>query len=252
MESEDTNTVEFLARITHAGLSTSLKMLARSQIMITPGIETFLARCGEEEEIMVGGMKEAAMYGNTDLLRMLSRDRMIISGDILDDLVEHSIMADSPDTCEAVLGLCDEQGHVVGQHLVRVAEQRRINRVRQIVDKEYGDSTEIKKQNLKCVIMEEPADVLHIVPKTDEFPYNHVITKIIAMIRQDGIVSYDDLIKTMHIPPVHYDSDCPPDCLIQIRCGHMREVERLVEQIKMDLENHFRIFSFLKTLWWAA
>ena len=109
MDAEDSETVRYLAEVTHAGLFISLQMLARSQLVISPSIKSFVVRCREEKDTILAGMKEAAAYGNTALLKqLLVGSNMNIAKDILDDLVQLAIMAESPATCEAVMGVCDE------------------------------------------------------------------------------------------------------------------------------------------------
>ena len=131
----------------------------------------------------------------------------------------------------------------MGQHLLRIAEDRKDSRIKKILDKSFKDLSETKKENLKAAIIAETSDVLDTVPKSAEFAYSENVSKIINKIGPDGHVSFGDLIDILHFPPVHYDSDCPQDCSIQIQCQRAKEVLWLVCLITKKLGHLFPIFS---------
>ena len=241
--SGDTQTVEYLAERTTAGLSASLVKLAESNIEITPVMESFVEMCREHREARVAGMKKAAEFGNTALLKILLTGVVEIEKADLDAMIGLAIQSDSPAVCEAVLGQCEEQGHRVGQDYLTMVGERGDARIRKIFDRDFEEQADMKKEKLKAAIEDKTADIFDLVPKSEEFSYTEEVQKVVNLIGPDDKICFDKLITAIHIPPVHYDKDCPGDCAIQEQCQHFREVVKLVEHIKNKLGERHPIFK---------
>ena len=60
-----------------------------------------------------------------------------------------------------------------------------------------------------------------------EFAYDDEMTKLRPLLSQ-STVRYEDLLRALHVPPVHAEEECPGDCRQKEDCDRLRQVYFLV------------------------
>ena len=60
-----------------------------------------------------------------------------------------------------------------------------------------------------------------------EFTYDDEMTKLRSLLSQ-STVGYEDLLRALHVPPVHAEEECPRDCRQKEDCDRLRQVYFLV------------------------
>ena len=89
-------------------------------------------------------------------------------------------------------------------------------------------STEAAKKRLKAAIVNKTASIENRLPKSVEFPYDDEMTKLRPLLSQSSTVRYEDLLRALHVPPVHAKEGCPGDCRQKEDCDRLRQVYFLV------------------------
>ena len=89
------------------------------------------------------------------------------------------------------------------------------------------ESTETAKKWLQTKIVNKTASIEDKMPKSVEFAYDDEMTKLRPLLSQ-STVRYEDLLRALHVPPVHAEEDCPGDCRQKEDCDRLRQVYFLV------------------------
>ena len=215
IEAEDVETVQLLAPpVTSNKLGNSLVRLARSKMEITSGIAIFITKCAGEREHFLEGIREATQFANHPMIEVLLKagDRNWLSANTLSDLTNLAIMSDNPDMCKTILSWCGEHHQDVSQRWVHLASERRNVTIQKLLDPEYHDQSEVKKEKLRDAVIEKKADILDLTPKSEEFPYNRPMDQVLSLLDVNDSVSFEELLNALHMPEVHYKSEDEEKC----------------------------------------
>ena len=79
-------------------------------------MKTFVARCAMDREVMVEGIKDAATYGNVEMLEILMEHAGDddIPANKMDDFMMSAISSDIPAACELILVMFAKYNQIVG------------------------------------------------------------------------------------------------------------------------------------------
>ena len=251
ISAEDVETVELLAPVTSNKLGHSLVLLARSQLEITAGIKSFITKCGGERDVFLDGVREATQFANLPLLQALLAigDKNWLSTEKLYDLTKLAIMSDNSDMCETILSLCGEHRYNISQRCVHLASERKNVNIQKLLDPEYQDLLKENQENLRDQVTEKKAELLNLVPKSEEFPYLRTMDQVLSLLDGNDSISFEDLLANLRMPEVHYkcgDGDeCPSDCQQKEKCEIVRQTVQFVKLVTGKLGEKYPLFKDL-------
>ena len=140
------------------------------------------------------------------------------------------------------MSMCNRNYHQVGHHIRERASERANVAIMKLLDDNYVDQIETKKETLESAILDKSAGILSLVPYKEDFIYNNDTDKVISLLTPEGSVSYEQLL-TLHVPIVHYEEECTSWCQQQRKCLRIRETVNLVKMIIERLEIIYPIFK---------
>ena len=204
--SECDTTIVILASLTTVSLDNVLYSLAKYQTDISPAISKLLERYTSNVELAMTGLMYATRHGAVNMVKILSQKLNIgeQSEEGRNKLLKDAVMSDSLETCEAIL----EYVPNVLKDMISLAIERGRSSIINLFAPGNKDHSENSRHELKNAIMNETASILDLFPKSEEFQYNDNMDKVRPLLKRKT-VSYSELLKALHVPPVHADKDCP-------------------------------------------
>ena len=183
-------------------------------------------------------LESASFYGNSVLLAIaLEFSKTVKLSFMQDTIIRNAIMSDNIDTCKVVLEYLKENFYALKMRDLAISRQNKtiINIFGYTLD---GDEA-----------MPKPA-ILYKVPKTKEISYFDIFDIIIPVLKDSVTskcliyVTYEKLLKTLHVPKVHYkEQQCPDECNQEEKCQIIRLVITLVKNILQVISRKHKIFE---------
>ena len=227
------STISLLAPVTRRSLGAALANLATKQTKVIPAIEDLLRRAALEPAVPMAppesvrmGLHYASQFGATGMLKILTEgwNKNTVHPSAANKLLQKALSSDNPDAVQVILDIVSD----VSPESISLA----LTRGRADVLKLFGlgeDETSIQaaKKRLKTAILSKTASIGDRLPKSVEFAYDDEMTKLRPLLSQ-STVRYEDLLRALHVPPVHVEEECPVDCRQKEDCDRLRQVYFLV------------------------
>ena len=219
-------TIDLLAPVTQRGFGKTLERLATWQTELTPAVKELLKRASSDEDTLTSGVAQAAQMGATSMLKILTNGwtRNTLHPSDANYLLQHALKSDNAETVQVVLAFVSD---VSSENIALALTRGRADVVNLFGLGEDERSTEAAKKRLKAAIVNKTASIENRLPKSVEFPYDDEMTKLRPLLSQ-STVRYEDLLRALHVPPVHAEEECPGDCRQKEDCDRLRQVYFLV------------------------
>ena len=131
---------------------------------------------------------------------------------------------------------------------------KRLSTLMNIEEKSKNDEEMIQKFHVNI----KARDILGRIPKSEEFLYKDVMDKIVALVQQARTtpsfavtrsqIDFQTLLKSLHVPIVHYEKNCHEECPQKITCTRIRDVVGLLKQILNKMSETVPIFRYVSTI----
>merc|ERR1711971_285176 len=215
-----------LAPVTTRGLDEALENLAAFGTKLTPAVEDLLRRAASDKDVARMGVVYATHYGATSMLKILTQgwDKNTLHPRGANQLLEKALMSDCADTVDTIKAFVPR---VSSENIVLALTRERADVVKILDLGQDERSIEAGKKRLKAEIVNKTASIGDRMPKSVEFAYDDEMTKLRPLLSQPT-VRYEDLLRALHIPPVHAEKECPGDCRQREDCDRLRQVYFLV------------------------
>ena len=219
-------TIDLLAPVTKKVLGLALASLATWQVELTPAVKELLKRASSDEKLVRAGVGQAAGMGATSMLKILTNgwNRNTLHPSDANYLLQDALTSDNAETVQVILAFVSD---VSSENLALALTRGRADVVNLFGLGEDERSTEAAKKRLKAAIVNKTASIENRLPKSVEFPYDDEMTKLRPLLSQ-STVRYEDLLRALHVPPVHAEEECPGDCRQKEDCDRLRQVYFLV------------------------
>ena len=218
----------------------TLKLLSQSHIELIGEIENRVKKMKRENQKQL--MVYSSFYGNEYLLKYLLQKKKPLKVD-MSLILRNCIMSDNPQACTVVLFYrekeCDDVISNDEDAILGLAVQRGNRKIIQLLG---IDGIERKNKH----------KILQSVPKSCEFSYINVMDKIVPLVLKaencnngfnSRYISYGKLIEELHVPEVHYDTNCNHECQQKEKCSRMRDVKILLQEIMDKMTEKVSIFK---------
>merc|ERR1719239_2065606 len=139
-------------------------------------------------------------------------------------LLEKALKSDDADTVDTIKAFVPS---VSSENTSLALTRGRADVVKLLGLGEDESSIEAAKKGLKAEIVNKTASIGDRLPKSVEFAYEDEMTKLRPLLSQ-STVRYEDLLRALHVPPVHAEEECPGDCRQKEDCDRLRQVYFLV------------------------
>merc|ERR1719234_1302861 len=190
---------------------------------MTPAVEDLLRRAALDEDALITGVDYATRLGAARMLKILTKGctKNTVSPSNSSHMLEKALKSDDAETVQVVLALVRD---VSPKHIALA-----LTRGRTDVLKLFGLERRIEatKKWLKAAIINKTTSIENRLPKSVEFAYDDEMTKLRPLLSQ-STVRYEDLLRALHVPPVHAEEECPGDCRQKEDCDRLRQVYFLV------------------------
>ena len=219
-------TIDLLAPVTQKGLAEALINLATWQTELTPAVKELLIRASLDQDTLRSGVEHAAQMGATTMLKILTNgwNKNTLHPSEANNLLKLALTSDNAETVQVILAFVSD---VSSENLALALTRGRADVVNLFGLGEDERSTEAAKKRLKAAIVNKTASIENRLPKSVEFPYDDEMTKLRPLLSQ-STVRYEDLLRALHVPPVHAEEECPGDCRQKEDCDRLRQVYFLV------------------------
>ena len=226
IQSSCPSTIDLLAPVTQKGLESALRALAIWKTELTPAVKELLKRASSDKDAFISGVETATEMGATSMLKILTNgwNRNTLHSSDEDYLLQLALKSDNAETVQVVLAFVSD---VSSENLALALTRGRADVVNLFGLGEDERSTEAAKKRLKAAIVNKTASIENRLPKSVEFPYDDEMTKLRPLLSQ-STVRYEDLLRALHVPPVHAEEECPGDCRQKEDCDRLRQVYFLV------------------------
>ena len=171
-------------------------------------------------------LKRAAEFGVASVVALLTKG---LEGKTLLDPQANSIMtlAIMSDDAETVANVRNFTSVLTPEHIMLALQRGRADVLKLFSFDEEKPSVEAAKLRLKGEIVNETASIADRLPKSVEFSYEDEMVKLRPLLSESP-VRYDDLLRALHVPPVHAEEECPRDCRQKEDCDRLRQVYFMV------------------------
>ena len=238
IQTECSSTIDLLAPVTTKGLDEALAFLAAYHTDLTPAIEDLLRRAASDKDALRMGVTYATNFGAASMLQILTQgwNKDTLDFNIANQLLERALMSDNADTVDIVRAFVPS----VSTENTALA----LTRGRADVLKLFGleRNIEATKKWLKEAIINKTASIEDRMPKSVEFAYDDEMTKLRPLLSQ-STVRYEDLLRALHVPPVHAEEECPGDCRQMEDCDRLRQVYFLVRLLVAKMGESSSVFK---------
>ena len=220
------STIDLLAPVTRNCLREALGYMAYWQTELTPAVKELMMRASSDKDALKLGVASAAGMGATGMLKILTNDwnRDTIHPSDANDLLQLALISDHAETVQVILAFV--RG-VSSENLALALTRGRADVVKLLGLGEDQISTKAAKKRLKAAIVNKTTSIDNRLPKSVEFPYDDEMTKLRPLLSQSTVL-YEDLLRALHVPPVHAEEECPGDCRQKEDCDRLRQVYFLV------------------------
>ena len=240
IDSKCPTTIDLLAPATRKCLKKSIQFLATRRAEQTPAVTELLRRAALDKDTARMGLDFAAKFGATGMLKLLlegwHKNTLPPSADVHAQcpLLRFALLSDNVETVKAVLSFTSS----VCSHNISFALTRGRTDMIDLFGLTEDNEIENSKLKLKEEIMNKTAPVEDRIPKCVEFQYDNEMVKLRPLLSQDTVL-YEDLLRALHVPPVHAEEECPEDCRQKEDCNKLRQVYYLVRLLvdKMGKSN---------------
>ena len=224
--------MSLLAPLTNIEPKGVLRSLNISHMEMTKPLEEFIARTSTDQKYVLGAITWASATGFTALMKILTqsvilrdsmRELLTITANLKEFspaqlLLQAAVTADSKDTCASIMSFT---GCSPTDEVVNLARQRGRRDVMELFSPEenYEDKITAAKVELKQNILQHKLGFLKSLPASKEFRYNDEMEKLKPLLQYETHLPYVSLLKALHLPKAHTETECPYDCLQPDKCA---------------------------------
>ena len=249
LRTNNAEVINILAEVTTEASDTSIKMLAQSNVKVENNLENHVQKIWQSGKIRKL-FEWSSFYGNPHVLDYLLNNPVLswTERDIY-TCIENVIKSDDPKACQVVQDYYQKNKIRVQKDFETLARSRGKSKILEIFKFSLPDDVEKQLQ------------ILHNIPKSEEFPYCEVMDKIAALVLEEteqtqspeGIeISFQKLLKKLHVASVHYNKNdvktCDDQCGQKMICSRIRDVINLLELILKEMSGKFPIFKDVSTI----
>ena len=241
---ENIKSIEILILKTNSFLNVSLEKLAESNLtspIIQIAVKEIISSC---KEYFILFFNRVSIFGNADWLKWLLDMFPEFVPEFLEETIENVVMSDDPEACKIIFekfkNFCSrEELHRIFQLALMRGKRKVIETLRIKIP------PKCKSRGFRL-----RSDIYSFVIKSEEFPYQDNIGKIVnkwlRKERNDIWVSLEDLLLEMKAPTVHYEDDsnkssstCPQECSQKRKCLRIRQTGRLIKDILKEMSKKY-------------
>ena len=235
-----------LKSFTEEHLDSCINLLAQNRKLVIGnknGLELFVRRLITDRKHH-SLLEKATFFGNSKILKYLFYNNNI-EWKITDvkDALKNAIMVDSADCVKIINDFWQQkrkEGNILTEEIKSLAIGRGNTDILNILEVQFKTQMEFKIPNFKFDFNQ--------VPKQEEYEYINIMEKIKSILCQTNttnkkkMVKYEDLLKELHVKPVHYNQTCEEQCPQKKTCARIRGVINLIDQIITKMSVKFKIF----------
>ena len=236
-----------LKSFTEEHLDSCIKLLAQNRKLVIGnknGLELFVRRLITDRKHH-SLLEKATFFGNSKILKYLFYNNNI-EWKITDvkDALKNAIMVDSADCVKIINDFWQQkrkEGNILTEEIKSLAIGRGNTDILNILEVQFKTQMEFEIPDFKFDFNQ--------VPKQEEYEYINIMEKIKSILCQTNttnkkkMVKYEDLLKELHVKPVHYNQTCEEQCPQKKTCARIRGVINLIDQIMTKMSVKFKIFQ---------
>ena len=236
-----------LNSFTEEHLDSCINLLAQNRKLVIGnknGLELFVRRLINDGKYP-SLLEKATFFGNSKILKYLFYNNNIV-WKITDvkDALKNAIMVDSADCVKIIRDFWQQkrkEGNILTEEIKSLAIGRGNTDILNILEVQFKTQMEFEIPDFKFDFNQ--------VPKQEEYEYINIMEKIKSILCQTNttnkkkMVKYEDLLKELHVKPVHYNQICEEQCPQKKTCARIRGVINLIDQIITKMSVKFKIFQ---------
>ena len=247
LQTENQEIVEKLASVTTdaTNYKNIIPLLASNKkLKIGDEIELLIKRLrknGQQSLLL----EKSSFFGNEKVLKNLLDNNIGWKKLEIENALKNAIMVDNKDCVQTIKDFWQKEHkkeNILTEEVESLALERGNTDILIILEIPFKTQTEFKIPNTDLDYNK--------IPKSEEFNYIEVMEKIKNILHETEIqnrkksVKYEELLKELHVKPVHYiDEECEDQCPQKKTCARIREVTKLLDQIMKKMAEKFKIFE---------